>query len=159
MFQSGSNLPLAIPRAVLLSWLKSRKKRRCFSVHFYFWKWLRHHIYFHFIFILLFFFPSKTTQQNPWTMSQCISNDWVMTGCCFFLFFLSCLSWKCASFLPPLQISALSEFGVMGQQSETGPGGEPGLHQMHTRRCSRKTGRNRKALLGSVTVYHQKKLT
>lgn len=33
--------------------------------------------------------------------------------------------------------------------------GEPGLHQTHARRCSRKTRRNCEALLGSVTVYHQ----
>ncbi|CAB1416575.1 unnamed protein product [Pleuronectes platessa] len=43
----------------------------------------------------------------------------------------------------------------MRQQSETGPGCETGLHQTQTRRCSRKTGRNREALLDSVTVYHQ----
>lgn len=80
-----------------------------------------------------------------------LSDEWLL------FFFCSCLSWKCVSFLPPLQISALSEFGVMGRQTETGPGGAPGLHQTHTRYCSRKTVRNREALLGSVAVYHQNK--
>ncbi len=67
-----------------------------------------------------FFFPSNTTQlQKPLNYvavyKHWLSDDWLL------FFFLRCLSWKCASFLPPLQISALSELGVMGQQTETGP--------------------------------------
>lgn len=71
----------------------------------------------------LLYFPSfESTENNSAKPLNCVtmykhwlSDDWLL------FFFLSWLSWKCASFLPPLQISAPSEFGVMGQQSETGP--------------------------------------
>lgn len=88
-------------------------------------------------------------------MSQCISTDWVMSGCCF-SFGVVCLGSAFPSFLPSRFQPCLSLVSWANRQRR-GAGGAPGLHQTHTRYCSRKTVRNREALLGSVTVYHQKK--
>lgn len=75
-----------------------------------------------------------------------------MAGCCF-SFWVDSLR----SVLP----SSPPDFGSVwvwchGPTVRDGAGSEPGLHQTRARHCSRKTSRNRKALLSSVAVYHQK---